>query len=171
MIAAASPVAPSVHADIIAHGARPVSVQSPWQSMNGDPGTAQTTPQQIYTQISDGGADLIPMKIAGRGTSVEVCLRYDPSGGKTTTSGPVIWLVGIDANGVPQRLYDSTGVKEWTLTPDSSNDAAGSATAYYTAPIEVDAKGNDQVFALVKTAAVGTAFSKANAGAIMGHVL
>jgi hypothetical protein len=171
MVAAATAVAPKVVGRQSSNMSSPVSTMNTWQVANNDPGTAQATPQQIYTQIASGGVDLIPVQMSGFGSSVEVCLQYNPSGGKTVTGPPLIWIVGRDANGVVRRLADVDGAIEWTLTPDTANDCASATTASYTLPIVVDAMGCDQVWVLVETAATGTAFTKANAAAILAHVL
>ncbi len=168
MTVAATAVTPGMSKD---RTIMPVSPVGEWQIVNNDPATAQTSPQQIYTQIASGGSDLIPMKMAELGTSFEFTCQYDPSAGKTTTTGPVVWAVGVSPAGVCRRLSDAAGTKEWTMSADTSNDCASAATAYYTLPIVVDSMGSERVFLLVKTGASGTAWPKGVGGAILAHVL
>lgn len=180
MVAAAEAVVPSL--GIIPQGTwsqhvgklvYPSSIISLWQTMNNDPGTAQTTPKQIYTQIASGGANLIPMKMNGLGTSVQFTMEYDQT--LTMTSGPIVWAVGasFDAAGnltACWRLKDDVGGIAWTLSNDNTNDCEVTANKRIVAPVIVDATGADQVFILVVTAAVGNAFATGT-GKIVGHIL
>lgn len=147
---------------------QPTSLYTDYQIVNNNPLAAQPTPKLLSSLIDAGGLDLRPIAMQGAGTCLDVLVRYDPT--LTVTTGPKIWVIGVDHNGVCHRLKDADNVKEWTLTPDSSLDCGSDATHYYSQPIgPLDARGMERIFVPVVTVASGNGFSKDNGAAVMAH--
>lgn len=140
------------------HPMQPVSVMGNWQNVNTAPGTADNAGSEVLVATGLSRAAIIPLNILGNGTSLQVRMQYATSG--STTTAPVIQIFGLDANGIPERLYTSTPAHDLTMTVDTANDVQD-ATHAYTASQEVDANGSSQIMVAVKTAASGTAFASA----------
>lgn len=129
----------------------PVANQNEWVAINCGPKTADTANLLKPSDISRSGQR---RAIVGRrGTSVEVCLRYET--GQAITTPLVIQIVGIDANGVPQLLDDANGITSWTFDDVPATDLKDAAGNSYTPEIEVDLRNNATFMALVTTAMVG----------------
>jgi hypothetical protein len=147
----ALPVVPLVVSDLSRQSV-PNSRQSNWKAIC-------TTP----TTVDSSASILKPSAISRSGqgwggcalvTSVQVCARY--ATGSVPSTDPIIQLIGIDGNGVPQNLSDSTGTTfSWTLTHNASIDEQDAAGFSYTAYVEVDAQANTQIIAAIATAMVG----------------
>ena len=129
----------------------PVANQNDWMAICYDPTTADTANLLKPSDISRAGQRRVV--VGRRGTSVEVCLRYET--GQAVTTALVIQLVGIDANGVPQLLSDANGTKNWPFDDASTTDMKGAAGNSYTPEIEVDLRNNATFMVLVVTAMVG----------------
>lgn len=97
----------------------------------------------------------------GRGTSVQVRLKHDLTGGKTLTTEPVVQLFGLDSAGVPERLYDGSSPKvhALTMTHTTGTDVQwsdGTTTWSFTDSQEVDCNSATKILVAIKTAAAGT---------------
>lgn len=144
----------------------PVAGESEWLAICTDP--KNDDKQYALRPLAIERAAQGVANVNRSGTTIEACLRYDPSVAVSTP--PAIQLIGISRAGVPQLLADEEGNTTFTLTAAATDlvDAAGRA---YTAAVQVDAKNNAKVMALVTTALVGGGVVGAEGTAIMVKAL
>ena len=137
---------------------RPASTMTNWITVCDLPTTADNAGSTVVNPGGITRAEQHWLQMLGTGTTVQIRLRY-PTAGSVSTD-VVVQPFGRDANGIPQRLLDSTGTHALTLGDDTTNDARD-GTYSYTQPVEVDADANKEVLIAVKTALAGSGLTNA----------
>lgn len=131
----------------------PVSPVSDWTAVCTDVTVTDNSTATVLNPSSISRSSQNWLEVGGIGTIVQFRLRYKLA--ITVTTPPVIQPFGRDMHlgGTPlaQRLLDSGGTHQLTLTPDATNDVQD-GTYGYTQPVEVDASACQGVIAAVKTA-------------------
>lgn len=133
---------------------RPVSTVTNWGTACDD---ASASDNSGSTVVNPGGITRSAqhkLQMGGRGTTVQIRLKYLTSG--TVTQTLVVQAFGLDSSGAPQRLLDSTGTHAISVPVDTTNDARD-GTYSYSEAVEVDAQANTEVIVTVKTPTTGTA--------------
>ena len=161
-------VTPNFYNSISAYGAAPspmipVAGCCAWMVGHAAPGTISSSLLRIDSLTGAGHRAIL----CQGATSLRLCLRYDPSSAQTITGPPIVQVVGVDVNGVPELLQDANGATEFTLTASALADLASGASAYFTAPVEVDLQNSLYAYVLIKQAATGTAFTDADAAVMV----
>lgn len=135
----------------------PVSVMGDWVTVNSDPATADNAGSAVLEPRAITRAAIIPLLIAGHGTSVLVRMAYDSADEPTTD--PVVQVFGFDANNAPMRLKTAAGTHELTCVETLASDAQyddGTTVWAYTSEHELDCKGCKEIWVVVKTASAGS---------------
>lgn len=136
----------------------PVSLASDWVAVCTTPTTADNAGSTVVDPIGITRTAQNWATIAGKGTTIQVCLKYPTAG--TVSTSPVVQVFGKDSNSIPQRLNDKDGTHELTLTVTAASDVRD-GTYSYTNVIEVDANANRSVLVGVKTALAGSSLTGA----------
>ena len=148
------------------HGGRHFlsNIQSDWVVLCTEPETADS-PSPIIDPSAVTRAALAPFNTGGCGQVLQLTLRYNTDIG--TITSPVIQGWCRDNSGVWERLKDSSGTHNQTLTIDTTNDATGETMASavdedgnaiahdgyrFTDPKELVIKGNSYLLITVHTA-------------------
>ena len=131
----------------------PVSIISDWVECCTAPETADNAGSTVIAPLGITRSTQNRVTNVGRGTTLQIRLKYDD--GVSGVTSPVVQPFGFDGNNSPQRLVNSAGTHELTLTIDTTNDVTD-GTYKFTQPVEVDMDANRDMLVAVKTAFAAT---------------
>lgn len=133
-------------------------IKTAWTVANSAPETADNSGSAVTAPLSITRADVHYIAVNGKASKVRVRLKYDD--GLSSITDTVVQVFGFDrefgseTGPVGERLVDSSGDHEQTLTTAATDFADG--TYKYTDPVEVNLNGNNYIMVAVKTALSGT---------------